>query len=211
MGKNLDSKCKQCRRIGEKLFLKGERCSSAKCAMVKRNYPPGFHGPKGRKRTTDYGLQLAEKQKAKKLYGLSEDQFKISFNKIQTKGGNVGDNFLSYLEMRLDNVIYRAGLAPSRAQARQLVNHGHFKVNDKKVSIPSYQVKIGHVISIRKSSKDNKYFRDLPEKLKSFASDQKSWLSTDVKELSVKVLHDPKQVDLPSNIKTFMIIEFYSK
>lgn len=211
MGKNLESKCKQCRRIGEKLFLKGERCSSPKCAMVKRNYPPGFHGPKGRKRTTDYGLQLLEKQKAKKLYGLTEDQFKISFNKIQAKGGNVGDNFLSYLEMRLDNTIYRAGLAPSRAQARQLVNHGHFQINDRKVSIPSYQVKIGQIIKIRKSSKENRYFRDLPEKLKNFSADQKSWLSTDIKELSVKVLHEPKQNDLPLNIKTFMIIEFYSK
>lgn len=211
MGKNLESKCKQCRRIGEKLFLKGERCSSPKCAMVKRNYPPGFHGPKGRKRTTDYGLQLLEKQKAKKLYGLTEDQFKISFNKIQAKGGNVGDNFLSYLEMRLDNTIYRAGLAPSRAQARQLVNHGHFQINDRKVSIPSYQVKIGQIIKIRKSSKENRYFRDLPEKLKNFSADQKSWLATDIKELSVKVLHEPKQNDLPLNIKTFMIIEFYSK
>ncbi len=211
MGKNLESKCKQCRRIGEKMFLKGERCSSTKCAMVKRNYPPGPHGPKGRKRSSDYGLQLTEKQKAKKLYGLTEDQFRISFAKIQKKGGNVGDNFLSYLEMRLDNVVYRAGLAPSRALARQLVNHGHFQVNDRKVSIPSYQVKIGQIIKIKKSSKANRYFRDLPEKLKNFAGDQKSWLATDVKELSVKVLHEPKQQDLPSNIKTHMIIEFYSK
>jgi len=211
MGKNLESKCKQCRRIGEKMFLKGERCSSAKCAMVKRNYPPGFHGPKGKKRSSDYGLQLTEKQKARKFYGLTEDQFRISFNKIQKKGGNVGDNFLAYLEMRLDNAVYRAGLAPSRAQARQLVNHGHFQVNDRKVDVPSYQVKIGQIIKIRKSSKANKYFRDLPERLKNFASDQKSWLATDVKDLSVKVLHEPKQQDIPSNIKTHMIIEFYSK
>ena len=211
MGKNLESKCKQCRRIGEKMFLKGERCSSTKCAMVKRNYPPGFHGPKGRKRSSDYGLQLTEKQKAKKLYGLTEDQFRISFAKIQKRGGDVGNNFLAYLEMRLDNAIYRAGFAPSRALARQLVNHGHFQVHDRKVSIPSYQVKVGQVIKIKKSSKANRYFRDLPEKLKNFASDQKSWLATDVKELSVKVLHEPKQQDLPSNIKTHMIIEFYSK
>lgn len=211
MGKNLESKCKQCRRIGEKMFLKGERCASTKCAMVKRNYPPGFHGPKGRKRSSDYGLQLTEKQKAKKLYGLTEDQFRISFAKIQKRGGDVGNNFLAYLEMRLDNVIYRAGFAPSRAQARQLVNHGHFQINDRKVSIPSYQVKVGQIIKIKKSSKANRYFRDLPEKLKNFAGDQKSWLATDVKELSTKVLHEPKQQDLPSNIKTHMIIEFYSK
>ena len=211
MGKNLDSKCKQCRRIGEKLFLKGERCFSTKCAMVKRNYPPGPHGPKGRKRLSDYGLQLAEKQKARKFYGLNEGQFKISFNKVQKKGGDVGNNFLRYLEMRLDNVVYRAGFAPSRAQARQLVNHGHFTVNDRKVNVPSYQVKIGQVIKIRKSSQSNKYFRDLPEKLKSFTSDQKSWLATDSKELSIKALHEPRQQDLPLNIKTHMIIEFYSK
>lgn len=211
MGKNLDSKCKQCRRVGEKLFLKGERCLSAKCAMVKRNYPPGPHGPKGRKRSSDYGLQLNEKQKAKKIYGLTEKQFRISFAKIQKKGGDVGKNFLAHLEMRLDNVIYRAGFAPSRIQARQLVNHGHFKINGRKVNIPSYQVKVGQVIELRKKAKNNKYFRDLPEKLKNFASEQKSWLATDIKELSIKVLHEPQQQDLPSNIKTYMIIEFYSK
>lgn len=211
MGKNLDSKCKQCRRIGEKLFLKGERCSSPKCAMVKRNYPPGIHGPKGKKRATDYGLQLTEKQKAKRLYGLNEGQFKLTFNKVQTKGGDVGNNFLRSLEMRLDNVVYRAGFASSRSQARQIVNHGHLTVDDKKVDIPSFQVKIGQVIKVKKSCQKNKYFRDLPEKLKTLAPEQKSWLASDTKDLSVKVLHEPRQQDLPSNIKTYMIIEFYSK
>ena len=211
MGKNLEAKCKQCRRIGEKLLLKGERCSTAKCAMVKRNYPPGFHGPKGKKRSSDYGLQLNEKQKAKKYYGLNEDQFKISFDRIQRKGGDVGINFLKYLEMRLDNLIYRSGFASSRSLARQLVNHGHFKVNDRKVSIPSYQVKIGQVITIKKSSLNNKYFRILPEKLKGFDSDQKSWLNINSKDLSAKILHEPGHQDLPVNIKTHMIIEYYSK
>lgn len=211
MGKNLDSKCKQCRRIGEKLFLKGERCLSTKCAMVKRNYPPGFHGPKGKKRSSDYGLQLNEKQKAKKLYGLTEKQFRVSFDKIQKKGGDVGNNFLRHLEMRLDNVIYRSGFAPSRVQARQLVNHGHFTVNDRKVNIPSFQVKIGQMVKVRKSCKNNRYFRDLPEKLKNLAPEAKSWLAVDVKDLSAKILHEPRQQDLPLNIKTHMIIEFYSK
>ncbi|MDD3711521.1 MAG: 30S ribosomal protein S4 [Patescibacteria group bacterium] len=211
MGKNLDAKCKQCRRVGEKLFLKGERCSSPKCAMVKRNYPPGPHGPKGRKRSSDYGLQLNEKQKARKFYGLNESQFKISFSKVQKKGGDVGNNFLRFLEMRLDNVVYRAGLASSRVQARQLVNHGHFTVNDRKVNIPSYQVKIGQIIKVKKSSKENRQFKNLPEKLKTMLSDQKSWLATDSKDLSVKVLHEPRPQDLPLNIKTHMIIEFYSK
>ncbi len=211
MGKNLDAKCKQCRRIGEKLLLKGERCFSAKCAMVKRNYPPGFHGPKGKKRLSDYGLQLAEKQKARKHYGLTESQFKLSFDKVQRKGGDVGTNFLKFLEMRLDNVIYRSGIASSRTLARQLVNHGHFKINDRKVNIPSYQVKIGQIITIKKSSLNNKYFKMLPEKLKNLASEQKSWLKTEAKELSVKVLHEPRIQDLPLNIKTHMIIEYYSK
>ncbi|HPT08090.1 MAG TPA: 30S ribosomal protein S4 [bacterium] len=211
MGKTLDSKCKQCRRIGEKLFLKGERCSSPKCAMVKRNYPPGFHGPKGKKRSSDYGLQLNEKQKTKKMYGITEKQFRLSFDKIQKKGGDIGNNFIKYLEMRLDNVIYRSGLAGSRTQARQLVNHGHFSINDRTVNIPSYQVKSGQIIKIKKSSKKNRYFVNLPEKLKTLAPEQKSWLGLDAKELSVKVLHEPQQQDLPSNIKTYMIIEFYSK
>jgi small subunit ribosomal protein S4 len=211
MGKNLDAKCKQCRRIGEKLFLKGERCFSTKCAMVKRNYAPGPHGPKGKKRLSDYGLQLNEKQKARKSYGLNESQFRISFAKVQKKGGDVGSNFLRYLEMRLDNVIYRSGLASSRSQARQLVNHGHFMVNDRKVNIPSYQVKIGQVIRVKKTSRADKHFRDLPEKLKNLAADQKSWLALDAKDLSVKVLHEPRTQDLPLNIKTHMIIEFYSK
>jgi len=211
MGKNLDSKCKQCRRIGEKLFLKGERCSSPKCAMVKRNYPPGFHGPKGKKRSSDYGLQLNEKQKTRKMYGLSEDQFKLTFDKVQNKSGDIGNNFLKALEMRLDNVIYRSGIGSSRTQARQIVNHGHITVNDRKVNIPSYQVKIGQVIKVKKSCQKNKYFRDLPEKLKNLSPEQKSWLAVDAKELSLKVLHKPKQQDIPSNIKTHMIIEFYSK
>jgi small subunit ribosomal protein S4 len=211
MGRNLDPKCKQCRRIGEKLFLKGERCFSSKCAMVKRNYPPGSHGPKGKKRSSDYGLQLTEKQKARKFYGLNEKQFKISFDKSKKKDGDLGINFLEYLEMRLDNVIYRAGLAPSRSQARQIVSHGHFMINDKKVDIPSYQVKAGEVVKVRKKSKNNKYFRDLPEKLKSFASEQKSWLSVDPKNLEFKILHAPKKEDLPLNIKTNMIVEFYSR
>ncbi len=211
MGKNLDSKCKQCRRLAEKLFLKGERCSSPKCAMLKRNYPPGFHGPKGRKRSSDYGLQLNEKQKARKFYGLTEKQFKIIFDKVQAKGGDIGINFLKYLEMRLDNAVYRAGFAPSRALARQLVNHGHFMINDKKLNIPSYQVKLGDIIKIKKSSKNNKHFRDLPERLKSATIEQKSWMSVDQKEVSFKISHEPRQEDLPLNIKTHMIIEFYSK
>ncbi len=209
MARNIDNKCKQCRRAGEKLFLKGDRCSTAKCAMVKRNYAPGFHGPKGRKRLSDYGLQLQEKQKAKKYYGLLEKQFRLTFAKAGKKSGDAGKNFLKLLEMRLDNVIFRLGLASSRSQARQLVNHGHFTVDGRKASIPSMTVKVGQIIKIKKTSEKNKFFRNLEEKLQK--AERPSWLNFDAKELNAKVLHEPKDTDLPQNINVQMIIEFYSK
>jgi len=209
MGRNIDSKCKQCRRIGEKLFLKGDRCSTPKCAMVKRNYAPGFHGPKGRKRLSDYGLQLQEKQKAKKYYGLLEKQFRLTYAKASKKQGDAGKNFLRLLEMRLDNVIFRLGWATSRSQARQLVNHGHFTVNNRKTDIPSFSVKLGEVIKIKKSSQSNRFFKNLGEKLKK--AERPSWLNFDASDLSAKVLHEPKETDLPQNINVQMIIEYYSK
>jgi len=209
MGRNIDNKCKQCRRVGEKLFLKGERCFGPKCAMVKRNYAPGFHGVKGRKRLSDYGLQLQEKQKAKKYYGLLEKQFRLTFTKASKKQGDAGKNFLKLLEMRLDNVIFRLGLASSRSQARQMVNHGHFTINGRKANIPSIIVKLGQVVKIKKNSQNNRYFKNLEEKLKK--ADRPSWLSFDVKDLSSKVLHEPKDEDLPQNINVQMIIEYYSK
>jgi len=209
MGRNIDSKCKQCRRIGEKLFLKGDRCSTPKCAMVKRNYAPGFHGPKGRKRLSDYGLQLQEKQKAKKYYGLLEKQFRLTYAKASKKQGDAGKNFLRLLEMRLDNVIFRLGWAASRSQARQLVNHGHFTVNSRKTDIPSFSVKLGEVIKIKKSSQSNRFFKNLGEKLKK--AERPSWLNFDASDLSAKVLHEPKETDLPQNINVQMIIEYYSK
>ncbi len=209
MGRNIDSKCKQCRRIGEKLFLKGDRCSTPKCAMVKRNYAPGFHGPKGRKRLSDYGLQLQEKQKAKKYYGLLEKQFRLTYAKASKKQGDAGKNFLRLLEMRLDNVIFRLGWAASRSQARQLVNHGHFTVNNRKTDISSFTVKLGQVIKIKKSSQANRFFKNLGEKLKK--AERPSWLNFDASDLSAKVLHEPKETDLPQNINVQMIIEYYSK
>ena len=212
MGRNLDPKCKQCRRIGEKLMLKGERCSSTKCAMVKRNYPPGFHGAKTRRRQSDYGLQLAEKQKAKKQYNILEKQFKLAFDKARKQTGNTGEILLTILEMRLDNTIYRLGFAPSRAQARQLVNHGHFSVNGRKVNIPSYAVKPGDIIKIRSKSKKYKFFQNLSEKL---SPDKKisipGWLHLDAKELSGKILHKPAIADIQTNINTQIIVEFYSR
>jgi small subunit ribosomal protein S4 len=209
MGRNIDNKCKQCRRVGEKLFLKGERCFSPKCAMVKRNYAPGFHGPKGRKRSSDFGTQLTEKQKAKKYYGVSEKQFRLTFEKAAKKQGDAGKNFLKLLESRLDNVIYKAGFATSRAQARQLVNHGHFTVNDRKTDIASFSVKLGQVIKIRKSSQKGPYFRNANEKI--LKAERPSWINFNNTEMAAKILHEPKDEDLPQSINVHMIIEYYSK
>jgi small subunit ribosomal protein S4 len=213
MGKNLEAKCKQCRRLGEKLMLKGDRCNTAKCAIVKRNFPPGMHGPKGRKRQSEFGLQLNEKQKAKKYYHLMEKQFRLTFTKAEKASGDTGKNFLRLLEMRLDNVVFRLGLASSHGQARALVNQGHFTVNDHKVNVPSYNTEIGDVIKIKKSSLKNRYFSNLAERLKTNATGNApvSWLHFDAKELTGKILHEPSQDDLPRNINVQMIIEFYSK
>jgi len=208
MGKNLEPQCKQCRRAGEKLFLKGDRCLTAKCGMVKRNSIPGFHGPKGRKRQSDFGLQLAEKQKAKKFYNLLEKQFRLTFEKAQKRTGDAGKNFLRLLETRLDNTVYRLGLATSRYESRQIVSHGHITVNDKKVDIASFIVKTGDVISIRKQSVSNKYFKKILERKN---VERPSWLNWDVTSKSGKVLHEPVDTDLPANLNVQVIIEFYSK
>lgn len=209
MGRNLDPKCKQCRRAGEKLFLKGQRCSTPNCAMVKRNYPPGLHGVKGSRRMTDYGTQLNEKQKAKRQYNILEKQFKIIFEKARRQAGNTGENFLVLLEMRLDNAIYRLGLAESRAQARQLVNHGHFTVNSQPVNIPSYILKSGDVIKIKTNKSRAKIFLNLSEKHKS--KEMPDWLNFNQKELAGKVLHQPNITVLKPNFNVQMIIEYYSR
>ena len=209
MGRNLNPKCKQCRRTGEKLMLKGDRCGTPKCAMVKKNYPPGAHGIKGKSRPTEYSLQLNEKQKAKKIYNLLEKQFKLTFDKAKKQKGDAGENLLKLLEKRLDNVVYRLGLASSRSQARQLVSYGHLVVNGKKVNIPSYQVKTGDIVKIKESSKKNKIFGSLSEKLKK--TEVPGWLNFDYKELTAKVLHDPAKENFEMSINTPMIVEFYSR
>ena len=209
MGRNIDAKCKECRRAAQKLFLKGERCLGPKCAIIKRNYPPGFHGPKGKKRLSDFGTQLQEKQNAKRFYGLTEKQFRLTFEKAGKKSGDAGKNFLRALEMRLDNVVYRLGWGASRAQARQLVTHGHFTVNGRKTDIPSFSVKVGQVIKVKKNSQANRYFKNAGEKLKK--ADRPSWLNFDLSDLSAKILHEPKDTDLPQNLNAQVIIEYYSK
>lgn len=178
--------------------------------MVKRNYPPGFHGPsQSRRRLTDYGEQLNEKQKARKQYGLMEKQFKLTFEKASRHGGNTAENFLSALEMRLDNVVFRAGLAASRMQARQLVNHGHFSLNNKKAMTPSIATKVGDEIKIKENKTDNRYFKNIAEKLKN--SEAVGWLSVDVKKGTIKVLQAPDAKTINPNFNTQMIIEYYSR
>ena len=153
MARYSDASCRLCRREGQKLFLKGDRCYTEKCAMVARAYPPGMHG-QGRSKTSEYGSQLREKQKAKRYYGLLESQFRSYFEMAERRSGQTGENLLSILETRLDNVVYRLGFAMSRAEARQLVTHGHFTVNGKKVNIPSFLVKPGMIVSLRERSRD---------------------------------------------------------
>ena len=209
MSKYLGPKCKLCRREGDKLMLKGERCATAKCAVVKRNYPPGLHGPKGRTRQSGYNMQLREKQKAKRIYNLMEKQFALSFARAIKQKGEAGENLMKILETRLDNVIYRLGFASSRAQARVLTNHGHFRVNDAKVNIPSFNVKTGDIIKIKQSSRKSKAFAGLSEKLKKV--EIPGWLNLDTKDLSAKVLHQPAKENFESKINSQMIVEFYSK
>lgn len=207
MAKNLNPKCKQCRRAGEKLFLKGDRCNTQKCGVVRRGDPKAAKG--GNRKTSEYGMQLAEKQKAKKEYGLLEKQFKLTFEKAKKQTGKAGENLLSLLETRLDNTIYRLGFVGSRSQARQMVNHGHFMINGKKVNIPSFQVKPGEVITVRPSSKKSKMFANVEDKVKK--AQVPGWINFDAKDLTAKVLHKPDQNDIKSNINTQVIVEYYSK
>ncbi len=209
MAKDLNPKCKRCRRAGEKLFLKGERCQSQKCAIIKRNYAPGASAGARRARLTDYGMQLQEKQKAKRQYNMLEKQFKLTFDKSAKKTGNTGENFLKLLESRLDNIVYRLGLASSRPQARQLINHGLFTLNGKKMDIPSYLAKTGDEIAIKASKKNAKIFKELPEKLKN--KEVPGWLNLDIKKMTAKILHAPSIQDIKPNFNVQVIVEYYSR
>lgn len=209
MSKNLNPKCKQCRREGAKLFLKGEKCFSAKCPMIKKNYPPGAHGAKRQSRPTEYGRQLREKQKAKKIYGLLERQFRNYFRKALRQKGDTGEIMRQLLETRFDNVIFKSGLAKSRRQARQLINHGQFLVNNKKVNIASCQLKPKDEVSIKPQKAGNKIFVDLEKKLEK--KDQPGWLKLDLKNLTLKILNIPKGDEMEQTYNPRLIIEFYSK
>jgi len=209
MARNLNPKCKQCRRSGQKLFLKGERCNSPKCAMVKRNFPPGVHGSSGYPRLTDYGVQLMEKQKAKKIYHLLETQFKNYFQKASKSKGNTEGVLLELLEMRLDNIIYRLGFALSRDLARQLISHKHVLVNNKVINIPSYQARIGDIISLKEKSKNLKILNNLKEQIKK--AEPVSWLVLDPNKLEAKVVDKPKLEKAKGEFDPKLIVEFYSK
>lgn len=209
MARNLKSRCTQCRREGEKLFLKGERCYMAKCAIVRRPYPPGIHGPKGKIRLTGYGTQLREKQKTKHIYGILEKQFRNYFDKASKKKGDTSEFLLQLIEMRLDNVVYRLGLAKGRQQARQLVGHGLIRVNGKKVTISSYGVEVGDVISIKPNAASKKLFLDLPQTLQKY--EVPVWLSLDTAKLEGKIIRKPTKDDIKTQFDLKMIIEFYSR
>ncbi len=210
MARHLDSVCKLCRREGEKLFLKGDRCFSPKCSFERRSYPPGLHGRQGqfRRKESDYKLQLREKQKVRRLYGVFERQFRRYFRQAQRQKGLTGVNLLIILESRLDNVIYRLGLASSRAQARQLISHGHFSVNDRKTNIPSFQVSVGDVIAVRDKSKKNGFFKEAADSID--AGRVPDWLSLDTKGLSGRVTNMPTREHVDVTLNEQLIVEYYS-
>ncbi len=206
MARYTSANCRLCRREGQKLFLKGDRCYSGKCALERRNFPPGQHG-QGRKKVSEYGMQLREKQKAKRFYGLQETQFKNLFNKAARKQGKAGENLLIMLESRLDNVVFRLGLASSRKEARQLVVHGHFIVNGKKANIPSMAVKAGDVIAVKEKSTNSPKFKEI----KDMTISVPAWLSVDVKKLQGQVLNLPTREQIDTPIAEHLIVELYSK
>lgn len=205
----INAKCKKCRRADQKLFLKGDRCDTQKCAMIKRPYIPGVHGKSRRRRFSEYGLQLAEKQKVRYTYGISEKQFKRYFKEAINQKEDKGDYLVKKLESRLDNVIFRLGWAKSRGSARQIVNHGHILVNGHKVDIPSYQVKKNDAIKIREKSKKLILFKELKALLKKGKTPD--WLSLDKQKIEGVVKSEPDFEDLRRIGEINMIIEYYSR
>lgn len=198
--------CKKCRREGQKLFLKGERCTSKKCAMERRPVAPGQHGA-SRKKNSEYAVQLREKQKAKRAYGLLEKQFYAYYEEAERMKGITGENMLMLLELRLDNVVYRMGIGSSRAQSRQIVNHGHITVNGKVVDIPSYCTKAGDVIGIKEVKQDNTMFKEL----RGAKIVMPKWVEFDTETFVGKVIENPKREDIDLSINEQLIVELYSK
>ncbi|MBI4459805.1 MAG: 30S ribosomal protein S4 [Acidobacteria bacterium] len=201
--------CRLCRREGMKLFLKGERCLSDKCAIDKRNFPPGQHGKSRRPRVLGYGLQLREKQKVRRIYGVLEKQFRNYFEAAAQRKGITGELLLQYLERRLDNVVHRMGLGTSPAQARQLVLHGHFQVNNRKVNVPSYLVKPGDVVEVRPGSRELQVL--LANRETTSHQPPPSWIELDRESLRARILSHPQRQEIPLPIQEQLIVELYSK
>jgi len=209
LARNLDPKCKQCRREGEKLFLKGEKCFTDKCGIEKRSYPPGQHGQRRGGRLSDYGVQLREKQKLRKIYGILEKQFRSYYAEADRLKGVTGENLLQLLESRLDNVVYRMGIGVSRSESRQLVRHNSITVNGNSVNIPSYQVKPGDQVAVAEASKNQ-----LRVKAASEAAEERGfpeWVEVDIKKLTGTFKNKPQRDDLPPTINESLIVELYSK
>jgi small subunit ribosomal protein S4 len=209
LARNLDPKCRQCRREGEKLFLKGEKCFTDKCAIEKRNYAPGQHGQRRAARLSDYGVQLREKQKLRRIYGVLEKQFRSYYAEADRRKGVTGENLLQILESRLDNVVYKMGLGASRTEARQIVRHNSILVNGKRVNIPSYQVVPGDEISVVDDSKNQLRIKAALE-----AAGERGfpeWLDVDIKAFKGIFKNKPLRDDLPATINESLIVELYSK
>lgn len=206
MAKYTGAVCRLCRREGLKLFLKGDRCYTDKCGFSRRGYAPGQHG-QGRKKVSNYGLQLREKQKSKRIYGLLEKQFRKYYDKADRKKGITGENLLVLLETRLDNVVYKLGYGQSRTEARQLVTHGHFKVNGRKVNIPSFKVSVNDTITVKDGSKSS-------EKFKAFAENPKTlptWLEGNIENFEGRVIREPMREEIDVPVNETLIVELYSK
>ena len=208
MARYTGSVCRQCRREGQKLFLKGDKCYSPKCTYNKRAMPPGQHGQARQRKMSEYGVQLREKQKCRRAYGVLEVQFKRYYDKASNMRGITGENLLMLLERRLDNVIFRLGLGSSRAQARQFVRHGHIRINGKKVDIPSFLVSEGDVITLRERSREIDHFKALREGTGRIIP---KWLTFDAENLTANVTAEPQRDDIDLSINEQLIVEFYSR
>ena len=208
MARYTASVCRLCRREGAKLYLKGSRCYSKKCAFERRPTPPGQHGVRRRK-VGDYGLQLREKQKVRRTYSVLERQFKNYFDTAESRPGVTGENLLRMLELRLDNAVFRMGFATSRAAARQLVTHGHFAVNGRPTNVPSFQLKTGDRVEVRESHRDREPFKVAKETLRSHQPPE--WLSIDAAKLSGTVLDQPRRDQMPLDLNEQLVVEYYSR
>ncbi|MEK6732927.1 MAG: 30S ribosomal protein S4 [Candidatus Omnitrophota bacterium] len=209
MARYTASSCRVCRRQGSKLFLKGQRCYTDKCAFDKRSYPPGQHGKGRRIKFSNYGLQLKEKQKVKKIYGILERQFRKYFQEASRSKGVTGSKLLELLERRLDNVVFRSCFAASRPEARQMVMHGHVIVNNRKVDIPSYSVRTGDIVVVRPKEKTTKRVKESMEKLKDRGFP--GWIDVDLEGLRTQITRLPERTDTAADIKEQLIVELYSK